>query len=154
MAITFSSDGKTLVTGGMDGAVRQWDVLSLEQIALLKPEKSGVPTSLAFSLDNKLLCVGHLDRAPEVWNVNTGKLETRLKVEEPIFAWAVAVSKLGLVAASNRRSIAVYDLNTQRRLPDLHGHTSIVSSLAFSPDGKTLASGSWDKSVRLWRVAN
>ena len=46
--------------------------------------------------------------------------------------------------------IWLYDVATFRELALLTGHTEIVWSLAFSPDGQTLASGSWDGTVLLW----
>src|SRR6266542_2550487 len=41
----------------------------------------------------------------------------------------------------------------QTRLVVQTGHSNNVSSVAFSPDGKTLASGSWDNTIKLWEVA-
>ena len=44
----------------------------------------------------------------------------------------------------------VYDVHTGKELNLLKGYTKQVNSVSFSPDGMTLTTGSWDKTVRLW----
>ena len=54
------------------------------------------------------------------------------------------------LAVASSIGIWLYEVATFRELALLTGHTRGVWSLAFSPDGKTLASGSWDGTVLLW----
>ncbi|MYG07753.1 hypothetical protein F4167_14285, partial [Candidatus Poribacteria bacterium] len=54
------------------------------------------------------------------------------------------------LAVASSIGIWIYDAQTGEELDLFVGHTDWISSVAYSPDGNTLASGSWDNTVRLW----
>ncbi|HKB42046.1 MAG TPA: sigma-70 family RNA polymerase sigma factor, partial [Gemmataceae bacterium] len=69
---------------------------------------------------------------------------------------AFALSPNGKILAAGEMSdhaITLWDAETGKQMRRLEGHTGEVSALAFTPDGKTLASGAWDHTIRLWDVA-
>ena len=59
-----------------------------------------------------------------------------------------------LLAVAGSIGVWVYDVDTDEELALLTGHTSFVTSIAFSPNGELLASGSWDTTIRLWNVSS
>ena len=117
-------------------------------------------TAVTFSPDGQLIVgVGH--NKVRIWDRGTEKpLHSCSKKMDPIqgfFDWlcldAVAFSPDGQILAMNEdNNIAFWNADTGQRLHELSGHKEEVTSLAFSPDGKILISGSYDRTISLWNV--
>ena len=158
MSITFSPDGKTLASGGKagygEGVIYLWDADTGARLNTLTGHTDLVIT-VAFSPNGKTLASAGWDGTIRLWDVDTGKPISTLTGYGKIFSSveSVAFSPNGkTLATSWDDTILLWDADTNTHINALTGHTDRVTSVAFSSDGKTLASGSLDDTVRLWNA--
>ena len=150
---TLAQDGSWIAAGHDGGKLHVWDLgtgqLLAERVA------HDAPIYALRTLPDGTLLTSSLDNTVKRW---TSKLE-------PLATWTAPVSD-GLLdaaydpgghflaAAGNGPQLMRWQLSDGHSLPPLAGHTDTIWSVDFSPDGKLLASGSSDGSIRLWNTAD
>lgn len=150
--IVFSPDGKWIATGGQYTYPQVWN---LESPTVPPKMSDKVARSLAFSTDRNTLAMVGTD-GMYLWNYKADFEEMRtITLEQfssfdPTIAFSPDGTKLIESAMSFDYSIRIWDIETGKVLDVLSGHTESVTTLAFSPDTKLLASGSYDGTVLLW----
>jgi WD40 repeat protein len=150
-AIALAVDGKTLACGQDGGKVKLWDVAGKKELVSLQGTPNGV-LSLAFSGDGKKLAASHADHVVKVWEVVTGK--EVFSVQSP-YTLAVALTPDGrTLAGAQGKPVCLWDVPSGKVLVKIQRHTEVIDALSFTLDGKILASGSRDGTVRLWDIPN
>lgn len=132
-SVVLSPDGALLAAGSLDTIVRLWDARTGELIERLSGHKNSV-YSVAFSPDGKFLVSASLDKTLKMWDVQP-------------FRQAIETSNGASYRPSAPGESKVACTTT------LQGHKDYVLSVAVSPDGQWIVSGSKDRGVQFWDPA-
>lgn len=169
--LTFSADGSTLATTGDDGTVRVWDPESGERLRSFGRSATTVGTfqgpagpahGPSFSSDGSLVAAAWpIGGKPyplagtgevRIGNVATGRTVRRLSVPLPAGTAFSPDGKRLAVVLIDRPMAVVVDLSSEKRVLTLGGHRSSVHDVAWSPDGRWVATVSADTTIRIWEA--
>jgi WD40 repeat protein len=155
--VVFSPDGRHLASSS-EGQVILWDATRLDEAQedphTLPARVPGPSVNVAFSPDSRRLATGDEENTVIIRDVQSREILQTLWGKHSGEVYAVAFSPIDdgrlIATAGEDSAVKIWNSHTGKLIHSFRGHEGLVSSLAFSRDGRRLVSGSRDKTVKVW----
>ncbi len=153
-SLAFSPDRTLLASGGgfKDEAILLWDLKSGKQLRRLEGH-GHVVTGLAFAIDGQSLLSASTDHTIRHWDLSTGKESWQWRERRGAGGFtSLALSRDGrfFIAGCQNNSAYLFEMATGKEIKQFVGHGGPVLAVAFSPHGRTIASGGMDSTALVW----
>lgn len=156
-SLAFFPNTKQIISGAKNGTLRVWNFESGEEVRVLREHGRSVE-SIVVSKDGERIITGSEDRSIRVWAAChfTGASDKENSLGIVITASALSYDGGCFATASLDKNIHLWDTDKgAERSYQLKGHTDLIRSLSFSPDGRKIASGAdgKDGNILVWDTA-
>ena len=153
-AVAYSPDGRWIGAGGGGGNIFIWDGLG-ELRHNYRMHEGRIVRCIAFSPNGELILFGgdfnnDFSMVVEIREIATGEQVQELKARSP---FSLSPDGKKIASAGPANTVTIWDVEAGQLLNTIRGHSGVVNSVAYSPTGEYLASGSSDGTVRLWKTA-
>lgn len=152
-AIAYNPDGKTIASGGLDGALKLWNVETLKPTFSVAAQR-GTVHAVAFSPDGSLIATAGADKTAKLWKADGKLLHTLGNHEGAVLSVSFSADGKQLATASGiaKKSgqVRIFATETGKETSNLGKLTDLVSSVSFHPKLPRIATGGPDKKVRVW----
>ena len=157
--VSVDSGGNVIASASSHGEIQLWDIVTGDLIETLYSDLIYVAPSVAWSPTEPILASAHTDGYVRLWDVDSGTLIREIEHGDIVNSIAfspdgqILASATGLVPFHGEEtvnSIQLWDVKTGSQLLFIPNDTGAVFSVAFSPDGKLIASGGYDTTIAIW----
>jgi WD40 repeat protein len=150
-ALAVSPDGKLLASGSWDETIKLWNLEAGILLRNLTHHQDSV-RSLAIAADSKTLISGSFDQTIKLWQLPDGNV-TKTMVDSELIA-AIALSADGKFVASTGDDgiVKIWSLASGTMIAASVAHKNCINSLTIGPDSQTIAAGTVNGYIVLWKL--
>lgn len=146
-AVAYHPAIEQLLTGGADKTVRVWNLADSSPVRSYAGPTDMV-TQVGMSSDGTRVYAASQDKTLRVWNFSDAAVLATLTHPAPVRSFDVTSDGNRVATSTDDASGRIWDIGSGKELQVFQGHTAAIPAIGLSPDGKTIVTGSHDKTVR------